>query len=65
VMLLTETAAKNNILQWVCNNAGCSQTEISDSRAPGQVIPQAKSYIGRYIHKLIWQSPRGRSNKLL
>jgi L-lactate dehydrogenase (cytochrome) len=37
-VLLTKTAAKTSILQWVCNNAGGSQTEISDSRAPGQVI---------------------------
>jgi len=37
-VLLTKAAAKNNILQWVCNNAGCTQREIADARAPGQVI---------------------------
>ena len=35
---MTKAAAKHNVLQWVCNNAGCSQKEIADARVPGQVL---------------------------
>ena len=34
----TRAAAKYDILQWVCNNAGCSQKELADVRAPKQTL---------------------------
>jgi L-lactate dehydrogenase (cytochrome) len=37
-VLLTRAAAKYDILHWVCNNAGCSQAELADARAPGQAL---------------------------
>lgn len=35
-VLMTKAAAKHDILHWVCNNAGCSQQEMTDARLPGQ-----------------------------
>ncbi|RDW63348.1 hypothetical protein BP6252_10893 [Coleophoma cylindrospora] len=35
-VLLTRAAAKHNVLHWVCNNAGCTQQEMTDARAENQ-----------------------------
>ncbi len=35
-VLLTVAAGKHDVLHWVCNNAGCTQREMSDARAPNQ-----------------------------
>lgn len=37
-VLWTRAAAKHGILQWVCNNAGCTQAEMADARSPGQSL---------------------------
>lgn len=37
-VLWTRAADRHKILQWVCNNAGCSQGEMADERAQGQVL---------------------------
>lgn len=37
-VLLTKAAAKHDILHWVCNNAGCTQKEISDAVSPSQTL---------------------------
>lgn len=37
-IIWTRAAAKHGILQWVCNNAGCSQKEMADARGPGQIL---------------------------
>lgn len=37
-VLLTRAAARHDVLQWVCNNAGCSQKEMADARAEGQPL---------------------------
>ncbi|VUC32428.1 unnamed protein product [Clonostachys rosea] len=37
-VLWTRAAAKHGILQWVCNNAGCTQKEMADARSPGQSL---------------------------
>lgn len=37
-VLLTRAAAQHGILQWVCNNAGCSQAEMAQARGPGQTL---------------------------
>lgn len=33
---MTKAAAKHDILHWVCNNAGCTQQEMANARAPNQ-----------------------------
>lgn len=33
---MTKAAAKHGILHWVCNNAGCTQQQLTDARAPAQ-----------------------------
>ena len=35
-VLMTKAAAKHDILHWVCNNAGCTQQEMSAARGPNQ-----------------------------
>lgn len=35
---MTKAAAKHDVLQWVNNNPGWSQTEIANARAPGQFL---------------------------
>lgn len=35
---MTKAAAKHGILQWVCNNAGCTQKEMADARGTDQVL---------------------------
>lgn len=37
-VLWTEAAARHGILQWVCNNAGCSQREMADARGDNQIL---------------------------
>lgn len=37
-VLITKAAGKHNILQWVCNNSGRSQKQISDTCIPGQTL---------------------------
>ncbi|KAF7555690.1 hypothetical protein G7Z17_g2003 [Cylindrodendrum hubeiense] len=37
-ILMTKAAAKEGILQWVCNNAGCSQKQMTDARGPNQTL---------------------------
>lgn len=37
-ILLTKAAAKHDVLHWVCNNAGCTQQQITDVRAPSQTL---------------------------
>jgi len=37
-VLWTEAAAKHDILQWACSNAGSTLKEMSDARACGQVL---------------------------
>lgn len=37
-ILLTKAAGKRDILQWVCNNSGCSQQEMADARLSGQTL---------------------------
>lgn len=35
---MTKAASKHGILQWVCNNAGCSQGEMAAARGSDQVL---------------------------
>ena len=35
---MAKAASQHGILQWVCNNAGCSQQEMADARGPNQVL---------------------------
>ncbi|KAF4765782.1 hypothetical protein HAV15_003074 [Penicillium sp. str.  len=35
-VLMTKAAAKNGVLHWVCNMAGCTQEEMASARAPNQ-----------------------------
>lgn len=35
-VLMTQAAAKNGVLHWVCNMAGCTQEEMACARAPNQ-----------------------------
>lgn len=35
---MTRSAGKNDILHWVCNNAGCTQKEMADARIPNQSL---------------------------
>jgi len=35
-VLLTKAAAKQGVLHWISNVAGCSQKEMTAARAPGQ-----------------------------
>jgi L-lactate dehydrogenase (cytochrome) len=37
-VLMAKAASKHGILQWVCNNAGCSQQEMADARGSNQVL---------------------------
>lgn len=37
-ILMTKAAGKHDILQWVCNNSGCSQQQMSAACIPGQTI---------------------------
>lgn len=35
-VLMTKAAAKNGVLHWVCNMAGCTQEEMASARDPNQ-----------------------------
>ncbi|OQD96065.1 hypothetical protein PENSOL_c017G06986 [Penicillium solitum] len=35
-VLMTKAAAKNGVLHWVCNMAGCTQEEMASARTPNQ-----------------------------
>ncbi|KAH7362802.1 oxidoreductase [Plectosphaerella cucumerina] len=37
-ILMTKAAARHGILQWVCNNAGCAQREMTSARGPNQTL---------------------------
>ncbi|KAB8214637.1 FMN-dependent dehydrogenase [Aspergillus novoparasiticus] len=37
-VMMTQAAAKNGVLHWVCNMAGCTQEEIALARAPDQAL---------------------------
>lgn len=37
-VVLTQAAGDNDMLHWVCNNAGRSQIDIAKARKPGQVL---------------------------
>lgn len=35
---MTKAASKHGVLQWVCNNAGCTQKQMADARGPNQAL---------------------------
>lgn len=35
---MTQAAGDNDMLHWVCNNAGRSQIDIANARRPGQIL---------------------------
>ncbi|KAH6971137.1 oxidoreductase [Ilyonectria sp. MPI-CAGE-AT-0026] len=37
-VLMTKAAANEGVLQWVCNNAGCSQKQMADARGQNQTL---------------------------
>lgn len=37
-VMMTRAAARNGVLHWVCNMAGCTQEEIALARAPNQTL---------------------------
>lgn len=37
-VLMTKAAANEGILQWVCNNAGCTQRQMADARGQNQTL---------------------------